>query len=376
MQSNHDRKEFETRKGEIQKEIANLPSDLATGVEADLDIMSMVSIIEGPWRSKSPSWDKMASLGVFQWGAEKKTTAKTSSSLGQFYVDLQARAGASGKKAEKDRTDTDRFYIDSWKQATDAGLSISGGNLRIGGKDATGGEVETALATPMGSGKLRAYQLKAAKDWLDDLRVKVARPLTYGDKLLHKGFSQSGPTIKSGGRTIKLSAPSTATTVGAVCTSKKAMALMANLLVNRPAWVNTVVWRALAPKDADTKAAELVDKLDRRAGRRRRRDGQGGGRRRGGRGRGRTAAGKKPKAKPKAKAKAKAKAEITAANAADPAAYKALQELVWPAKTASLAQTELVERLYTISLEMYRIENTTPTTEKRAQRLVTTEVID
>ena len=32
----------------------------------------------------------------------------------------------------------------------------------------------------MGSGKLRAYQLKAAKDWLDDLRVKVARPVTYG----------------------------------------------------------------------------------------------------------------------------------------------------------------------------------------------------
>ena len=201
--------------------------------------------------------------------------------------------------------------------------------------------------------------------------------MTYGDKLLHKGFSQSGPTIKSGGRTIKLSAPSTATTVGAVCTSTKAMALMANLLVNRPAWVNTVVWRALAPKDADTKAAELVDKLvaaqdaadDATA---------------------KAAAdaaaaeaaaappGKKPKAKPKAKAKAKAKAkgEITAANAADPAAYKALQELVWPAKTASLAQTELVERLYTISLEMYRIENTTPTTEKRAQRLVTTEVID
>jgi len=374
VQSNHDRKEFETRKGEIRKEIANLPSDLATGVEADLDIMSMVSIIEGPWRSKSPSWDKMASLGVFQWGATKATTAKTNSSLGEFYVDLQARADASAKKAEKDRTDTDRFYMDAWKQATDAGLSISSGKLRIGGKDATGGEVETALATPMGTGKLRAYQLKAAKDWLDDLRAKTARPMTYGATFLHPGFNQSGPTIKSGGRTIKLSAPSTATTVGQVCTSKKAMALMANLLVNRPAWVNTVVWRALAPKDAGTKAAELVDKLvaaqdaadeatakaaaDAAAAE--------------------AAAappGKKPK-KAKAKAKAKAKPEITAANAADPAAYKALQELVWPAKTASLAQTDLVERLYTISLEMYRIENTTPTTETRAKRMVTTEVID
>jgi hypothetical protein len=314
----------------------------------------------------------MASLGVFQWGATKATTAKTNSSLGEFYVDLQARADASAKKAEKDRTETDRFYMDTWKQATDAGLSISGGKLRIGGKDATGGEVETALATPMGTGKLRAYQLKAAKDWLDDLRAKTARPMTYGATFLHPGFNQSGPTIKSGGRTIKLSAPSTATTVGQVCTSKKAMALMANLLVNRPAWVNTVVWRALAPKDAETKAAELVDKLvaaqdaadeatakaaaDAAAAE--------------------AAAAPPGKKRKKAKAKAKAKPEITAANAADPAAYKALQELVWPAKTASLAQTDLVERLYTISLEMYRIENTTPTTETRAKRMVTTEVID
>ncbi|MEO8690986.1 MAG: hypothetical protein ABI611_22580, partial [Solirubrobacteraceae bacterium] len=261
VQSNHDRKEFDTRKAEIGKEIANLPSDLATGVQDDLDIMSMVSIIEGPWKSKSPSWDTMASLGVFQWGATKATTAKTSSSLGQFYVGLQGRADASAKKAEKDRTDSDRFYIDTWKQATDAGLSISGGKLRIGGQDATGGQVESALATPMGTGRLRAYQLLAAKDWLDDLRGKVARPMTYGATLLHKGFSQSGPTIRSGGRTIRLSAPSTTTTVGQVCTSKKAMALMANLLVNRPAWVNTVVWRALAPADAEAKAAELVDRL-------------------------------------------------------------------------------------------------------------------
>jgi hypothetical protein len=371
VQSNHDRKEFETRKAEIRKEIANLPSDLATGVEDDLDIMSMVSIIEGPWRSKSPSWDKMASLGVFQWGATKAKTAETSSSLGQFYVGLQGRADTAGKKAEKDRTDTDRFYIDTWKQATDAGLSIAGGKLRIGGKDATGGEVESALATPMGTGKLRAYQLQAAKDWLDDLRAKTARPMTYGAKMLHAGFSARGPAIKSGARTIKLSAPSTATTVGQVCTSKKALALMANLLVNRPAWVNTVVWRALAPTDAQAKATELVDKLvaaqdaaddatakvaaDAAA-----------------------AAPPPPKGKkaPKAKAKAKGKPDITAANAADPVAYKALQELVWPAKTASLAQAGLTERLYTIALEMYRIENTTPDAEARSKRLVTTEVID
>ena len=84
----------------------------------------------------------------------------------------------------------------------------------------------------------------------------------------------------------------------------------------------------------------------------------------------------KGKKRAKKKAKPKGKPDITSANAADPAAYKALQELVWPAKPATLAQSDLVERLYTIALEMYRIEHTTPTAEDRAKRLVTTEVID
>ena len=367
VQSNHDRKEFETRRSDIRKEIANLPSDLAKGVEDDLDVMAMISIIEGPWRSKSPSWDKMASLGVFQWGATKATVAKTSSSLGKFYVDLQARADAGTKKAESDRTSTDRFYIDAWKEAADAGLSIAGGKLRIGGTDATGGEVETALATPMGSGKLRAYQLQAAKDWLDDLRAKTARPMTYGATMLHPGYSARGPTIKSGARTIKLNTPSWATTVGQVCTSKKALALMANLLVNRPAWVHTIVWRALTPKDTQAKAAELVDKL---VAAQDAADGAAAT------AAADAAAAASPPRKGKKAPKRTAKPDITAANAADAAAYKALQELVWPAQTARPAQTELVERLYTISLEMYRIENTTPTAETRAKRLVTTEVID
>src|ERR1700729_896567 len=89
VQSNHDRQEFSVRRGEIEKEVKNLPADLAKTVEDDVDIMSMVSIIEGPWSGKSPSWDVEASLGVFQWGAEKKTKATTSSSLGGFYKTLE-----------------------------------------------------------------------------------------------------------------------------------------------------------------------------------------------------------------------------------------------------------------------------------------------
>ena len=261
VQSNHDRQEFAVRRGEIEKEVKNLPADLAKTVEDDVDVMAMVSIIEGPWSGKSPSWDVEASLGVFQWGAEKKTKATTSSSLGGFYKTLEDRSTAASKTAAKDRSLTDQFYVDTWKQVTDAGLSIAGGTLQIGGKAATGGEVETALEGPMGTGKLRAYQLVAAKDWLDDLRAKTVRPMTYGATLLHAGFSAAGPTIKDGDRSVRIDAPAWAATVGAVCTSKKALALMANLLVNRPAWVNTVVWRALAPDDVSTQASGLVTKL-------------------------------------------------------------------------------------------------------------------
>ena len=357
VQSNHDRKEFEDRRNEIGKERDKLPSDLAGRIEDDLDIMAMVSIIEGPWSSKSPSWDKEASLGVFQWGAEKAKTATTSSSLGGFYKTLEARSKEASKTAAADRSETDQFYIDAWQEATDAGLSISGDKLQIGGKDATGGEVETALATPMGTGKLRSYQLVAAKDWLDDLRSKTVRPMTYGATMLHSGFSAKGPTITDGDRSIVITQPSWATTVGAVCSSKKALALMANLLVNRPAWVNTVVWRTLAPDDAQTQASTLVSKL---------KAAQDAA----------EAAVAAPAGSNNKKKKPKKKPKITSSNAADAASYKALQELVFPRTQANLTQTKLIERLFTISLEMYRIENTTPTAEERAKRLVTTDVID
>jgi hypothetical protein len=370
VQSNHDRQEFSVRRGEIEKEVKNLPADLAKTVEDDVDIMAMVSIIEGPWSGKSPSWDVEASLGVFQWGAEKNKDAKTSSSLGGFYKTLEDRATAAGKTAAKDRSQTDQFYIDSWKQATDADLSIKAGTLQIGGKDATGGEVETALEGPMGTGKLRAYQLVAAKDWLDDLRAKTVRPMTYGATLLHAGFSTGGPTIKDGDRSITIDAPAWAATVGTVCTSKKALALMANLLVNRPAWVNTVVWRALAPDDVSTQASALVTKLTAAQDAAEQAAASAAA----------TAsppstqAKKQPKAK--AKAKAKAKTTITAGNAADADAYKALQELVFPRASGAPKQDALYERLMTIALEMYRIENTKPTAEERARRLVTTDVLD
>ena len=80
--------------------------------------------------------------------------------------------------------------------------------------------------------------------------------------------------------------------------------------------------------------------------------------------------------KTKAKAKTKTKTTITAANAADADAYKALQELVFPRASGAPKQDALYERLMTIALEMYRIENTKPTAEERARRLVTTDVLD
>jgi hypothetical protein len=168
--------------------------------------------------------------------------------------------------------------------------------------------------------------------------------------------------ISDGGRSVVISQPTWATTVGAVCTSKKALALMANLLVNRPAWVNTVVWRALAPNDAATRTTTLVSKLA---------AAQDAAEAAGAATPG--SAGAKKKSKPKAK---KSKPKITSSNAADADSYKALQEVVFPRKPASMTQPQLFERLFTNSLEMYRIENTTPTAEERAKRLTTTEVID
>ena len=126
-------------------------------------------------------------------------------------------------------------------------------------------------------------------------------------------------------------------------------------------------------------AAELVDKLvaaqDAADDATAKAVASGGGRRRGGRGRGRTAG---QEAEGESQGQGQGEGRDHGRQRRGPGRHKALHQPVRPRRPRASRVRDRAGRapLHDLALYRYRIENTTPTTEKRAQRLVTTEVID
>jgi hypothetical protein len=73
--------------------------------------------------------------------------------LGGFFSELSRRAKR------------DPLADAAWAQLERAGFGLRSGAFVLGGRPATGGEVERALAAEMGRGALRTWQLVAAADW-------------------------------------------------------------------------------------------------------------------------------------------------------------------------------------------------------------------
>ena len=291
--------------------------------------MSMVSIIEGPWRSKSPFVGHDGQPRRLPVGRRRRRrTAKTISSLGKFDVDLQARAGASGKKAEKDRTGH-RPLLHRQLESRRPTPGSRSPAATCGSAARTRPAARSRPRSPRrwAAASCAPTSCKAAKDWLDDLRVKVARPCDVrATSCCTRGSRQSGPTIKSGGRTIKLSAPSTGHHRRRGVHEQEGDGADGEP-ARQPAGLGRTRWcgarsrpRTPTPRRPSWSTSSSPRRTPPTTRRPRRRP------TRGGRGRGCTA-GQEAEGRPRRKAKAKAKGEITAANAADPAAYKALQEL-------------------------------------------------
>jgi hypothetical protein len=239
------------------------------------------------------------------------------------------------------------------------------------------------------------------------LNMAGPRP-KFGRLLLGSEFSNEpggAVSFTRSRRKVVLARPSWATTVGAICTTAKARALIVNLKTNRPAWVPVAVWRAITPRETSApragpaaagpsqparpaggsqptvsptpaatlpvrspaeRTAELLDRII---------AAQAGveaaapvpatppdtapasrGRRR------RPAAPARPPA-------------ITTANAADRQAMTQLQELVWP-RARAIEERRLIADLYTSSLELYVFEGQRrygPAV--RAKRLAETELM-
>jgi hypothetical protein len=361
----------------------------------------------------------MASLGIIQWGMSKRESG-VGGSLVDFFATLKRRAEASARVPEAQRTGEDRLYIDAWAQCIRLGLNVARQAVTITEqgrtRDATGLEVENLMAAEMARGSLRSYQLVAGAEYLSRsiwgrtvMPRNMARPRQrFGRLLLGSEFSnERGGAVSfiRSGRKVVVAEPTWATTVGAICTTAKARALIVNLMTNRPAWAPVAVWRAITPRETSSprrgptaaglsqparpaggsqpivtptptatstvrspaeRTAELLDRIiaaqarveaaapvpappptTSRAPRGRRR---------------RPAAPAGPPA-------------ITTANAANGHAMTELQELVWP-RARAIDERRLIADLYTSSLELYVFEGQRrygPAV--RAKRLAETELM-
>jgi hypothetical protein len=341
------RKDYKAREAKIAAESAKLPADLKTEVDKHLKIISLVSLIEGEWGSVSPATDEMASLGIFQWGMPKHGTSL--GSLGNFFKKLKSRATAAEAKPMASRTETEKLYVDAWHQCVSAGLDVTGGQVKLNGTVATGGQVEQKMKSVMAQGALKTYQLAGALDWLDDIKQKIVRPgnVAVQNKQIGGGYKDvslgSGATFKVGKRTITFAAPSDHTTVGAMCTTPKTLGAAANLLVNRPAWVELTVWKVLAGNDPAATADGLLGKI---VAAQDAAEAQAAA----------VTPAPAPTTKPKGKPKPAPLPVIEAANVVDKASYESLRRLVWP-KAAAMSESALMAAFNTEALELYKAED-------------------
>jgi hypothetical protein len=399
VKSKHSRKEYAGRTKLMEDAIATLPAGLKAKITPELDFMAMISMLEGTFGSVSESFwtpyckheshgkggwkgtrtrskadadkavaehekankdhdadvdfegDKAASLGIHQWAMDKHS-AGGGGSLVEFFKELKSRATKAEAKKAADRTEEEAIYVEAWGQCTTAGLKIVDGKLQINGKDATGLEVEDALAGPMATGGLRKYQVIQIAEELEELWAKALAPGMFGSQMIGNkyrastDFGTKDATFPTDKYTIKLTAPAKVATIGEACTDERLKLAVANIFPNRPNWMGALVWRSVITGDPQALVADLIAKIVKAE------DAKPPP----------PEAKKEPEAKPDpktktpAKAKTPAKPEITEDMAADKQAFKDLQALIWPSG-ANVDQDKTLAAFNATVLQFYKGED-------------------
>jgi hypothetical protein len=249
----HRREELDRRMRELGAEAKMLPPAIAGRAQPVLALIGLVSATEGGFSDPATHPDdRAASLGIFQWAAERDTLHAEGSSLSRFFVRLKRRAMAG----------EDPLYVRAWQQCTRRGFDVRAGELRLAKKRATPAQVVARLRETFGEGALRTYQLVAALDWIDEIRSTVIRPGHRGGSLLGHGYAEaeSGRMVRFdvSGRALRIRA-ARVTTVGDVLRAPIALATVVSLGVNRPHYVESAMWQALVPTDATARVAQALE---------------------------------------------------------------------------------------------------------------------
>jgi hypothetical protein len=250
----HPKSEIVERRSELEEEAQKLPPNLLEQVKPQLELIALVSTLEG--RFADPAThpdDRAASLGIFQWATERASIHSAGSTLSRFFTTL-AKRSQSGEP----------LYADAWKQCQKLKLTFSAGDMLINKKRLTGAELEDKLGPEMGRGALRSYQLIAALDWIDEVKKTVVRPGLRSINLVGHEYAEAERgrliTLKINGHTLEFR-PSTSATLGDYFHSEAALATAVSLGVNRPRYVEAALWQALRG-DQNDKIDRLLAQLN------------------------------------------------------------------------------------------------------------------
>jgi hypothetical protein len=252
----HARAEIDERKKELAAEADKLPPPLRARVTPELELMAVISTLEGRFADPAThAGDTAASLGIFQWATARKGVHAAGTTLGRFFSTLSKRA------AEGDEP----LFKDAWAQCEKLGLHIVEGDLLVGKQRLSGAELEKRLGAEMGRGALRTYQLVAAADWIDDVKNDVVRPGVRGAGAIGHDYAEAERgrmvTLTLPGHTLEVR-PRECHTVGEFFPGAAAMATAVSLGVNRPRYVETALWQARTGlDDARVRVDELLGQI-------------------------------------------------------------------------------------------------------------------
>lgn len=153
----HSKGQIAQRRGELGKDAADLPEPLKQKVQAHLDVMAVVSSIEGSYGATSGQVaDTSGSLGIFQW-ARPRDPDEGPDSIDRMFERMKKRAddGAEKVKNKQSPSPEEDLAMKAWKQTQERGIGVENHHTTYQhGKDApkpaSGLDLELAMAKSSG----------------------------------------------------------------------------------------------------------------------------------------------------------------------------------------------------------------------------------
>lgn len=153
----HSKGQIAKRRSELGKDAANLADPLKQQVQGHLDVMAVVSSIEGGYGATSGQVaDTSGSLGIFQW-ARPRDPDEGPDSIDRMFERMKKRAddGAEKVKNKQSPSPEEDLAMKAWKQTQERGVGVENHHTTYqhgtaAAKPASGLDLELAMAKSSG----------------------------------------------------------------------------------------------------------------------------------------------------------------------------------------------------------------------------------